>query len=157
MFVTFEAVPRVCFESKSNREATDSTIATLGEARPPLIARSELPFPNPSFHFEGFLTTTGETSETGVGGMERPADDGVLGELMLFGFVISLSSLAKVCDADARISDVASWTRGAGAPLPLLPRVRCLVVEVHREIEASSTCSSPSSLRTGGNSVPSTS
>jgi len=152
--VTFEAVYDIGLELVSDREVDDS--ATVGETVGAeevglFAARSELPFPKLSFHFDTFLTTTGRTSGTGIGASDlRERMEAELGESRVCDLEARLSSRAKVCDAEANISDVMSRSNAVACWTPFLraPRLRRLVVECEREADgspASPSCSSVSS------------
>jgi hypothetical protein len=105
-FVTLLAVLDICLPST----VTDSSTAGLGAGTVGL--RSPLLLPKVSFHFDGFLVTVGVggTASLGMGGtVERgERSEGSMTYPLPEILEVLLISLARVCEASARVSRVKS-------------------------------------------------
>lgn len=151
--VTFAAVDDICLDADpSERVEIDSAPSDTADAPSALsvvVEADELDvFPNPSFHFDAFFVTIGCTTSGSLGAGASDTGDltderlGELSDAVAAPLDARLSSRARLCEAEARMSavksrsDVDVWTT---PPLPLrAPRFRRLVVEVARDSERSS-------------------
>jgi len=120
----------------------------------------ELFLPKVSFHFDGFLVTTGSARIAGTGGKLVGS---TAKSLRCFDEDRDalLISRARACDAVTSISSLSSvgepgvCARGVGTPAPLpflAPRLRRLCVDVDRESIPSPSCSSNPWSKTVDNS-----